>query len=80
MSLYPEVQAKAREELDRAVGDRLPSLSDRPELPYIFAIVQEVLRWVPPFPNGQCRHFRSPLEKLGLIAPLPAPFQDFLTA
>ncbi|KAG8909853.1 hypothetical protein FRC00_009323, partial [Tulasnella sp. 408] len=52
MSLYPEVQAKAREELDRAVGDRLPSLSDRPELPYIFAIVQEVLRWVPPFPNG----------------------------
>ncbi|KAG9048574.1 hypothetical protein FS837_012515 [Tulasnella sp. UAMH 9824] len=52
MSLYPEVQAKAREELDRAVGDRLPSLADRPELPYIFAIVQEVLRWVPPFPNG----------------------------
>lgn len=52
MSLYPEVQVKARAELDRVLGDRLPSLSDRNELPYIFAIVQEVLRWVPPFPNG----------------------------
>lgn len=52
MSLYPEVQAKARAELDRVVGDRLPLLSDRKELPYITAIVQEILRWVPPFPNG----------------------------
>lgn len=52
MSLYPEVQAKARAELERVVGDRLPLLSDRKELPYITAIVQEVLRWVPPFPNG----------------------------
>ncbi|KAJ7274641.1 cytochrome P450 [Mycena rebaudengoi] len=36
LSLYPEVQRKAQEELDRVVGhDRLPSFEDRPNLPSI---------------------------------------------
>ena len=36
MSLYPEVQKKAQEELDRVIGrDRLPELDDRDSLPYI---------------------------------------------
>ncbi|KAJ3874144.1 cytochrome P450, partial [Lentinula edodes] len=40
------VQKKAQEELDRVVGrDRLPNLSDRPNLPYIEAILKEVLHW-----------------------------------
>ncbi|RPD81994.1 CyP450 monooxygenase [Lentinus tigrinus ALCF2SS1-7] len=46
MSLFPNVQKKAREELDVVVGStRLPTLADRPNLPYIGAIVKEVLRW-----------------------------------
>jgi cytochrome P450 len=43
LSLYPKVQKKAQEELDRVVGhDRLPSFEDRPNLPYLNAIVTEV--------------------------------------
>lgn len=53
MQLYPEVQRKAQEELDRVVGtDRLPRLADRPNLPYIEAIIKEVLRWNPVSPLG----------------------------
>ncbi|KAL4808097.1 cytochrome P450 [Aspergillus unguis] len=47
MVLYPEVQRKAQEELDRVVGDRLPRFDDRANLPYIGALVKEVLRWYP---------------------------------
>ncbi len=42
---HPEVQTKAQEEIDRVIGSgRLPDLSDRPKLPYIDAILNEVLR------------------------------------
>jgi len=51
MALNPEVVEKAQEELDRVVGkDRLPEYSDREDLPYIDAVVKEVLRWNPPTP------------------------------
>lgn len=40
--------AKAQQDLDAAVGrKRLPSFEDRPALPYIEAIVEELLRWRP---------------------------------
>ncbi|KXT15288.1 hypothetical protein AC579_4855 [Pseudocercospora musae] len=46
MMLHPEVQQKAREEIERVVGsERLPCLGDRAHLPYIEAVVQEVFRW-----------------------------------
>ncbi|KAF4584991.1 hypothetical protein EYR40_001817 [Pleurotus pulmonarius] len=48
-----EVQSKAQDELDRVVGDkRLPVFSDRDSLPYIDALVKEVLRWNPVAPLG----------------------------
>lgn len=54
MTLHPEVQKRAQEELDLVVGpDRLPSLEDRPNLPYVEAVVKEVLRWNPVGPLGQ---------------------------
>ena len=35
MILYPDVQKKAQEEIDRVVGsDRLPDFQDRKSLPY----------------------------------------------
>lgn len=47
MVLNPEVQEKARQELDRVIGrDRLPSLSDRGKLPYIDRIWYETARHV----------------------------------
>ncbi len=53
MALYPEVQKRAQAELDAVVGrDRLPDFSDSPSLPYINAIVKELLRWHPAAPLG----------------------------
>ena len=47
MCVFPEVQCKAQEELDRIVGkqDRSPNWDDENSLPYIKAVVSEVLRW-----------------------------------
>lgn len=43
---FPEVLAKAWEELDRVVGPhRSPSFDDEANLPYVKAFVKEVLRW-----------------------------------
>jgi len=45
MTLHPESQKRAQAEIDRVIGDqRLPTLSDRPNLPYVNCIVKEVLR------------------------------------
>ena len=53
MSLYPDAQRRAREELDTVIGPtRLPTLADRPNLPYINAIVKEALRWQNVVPLG----------------------------
>ena len=50
---HPEVQSKAHEELDRIIGrNRLPEIEDRKDLPYIDAIVKEVLRLHPVLPLG----------------------------
>ena len=51
MVAHPEVQRRAQNELDTAVGrSRVPTMSDAPNLPYIQAIVKEVLRWRPVLP------------------------------
>ncbi|KAJ3465827.1 hypothetical protein MRS44_006485 [Fusarium solani] len=47
MVLHPEIQEKARSQLDSVIGpDRLPNFSDRASLPYIEHIVQEIYRTV----------------------------------
>ncbi|KAH9983873.1 cytochrome P450 [Russula vinacea] len=51
MTLYPEVQRKAQAEIDSVVGNsRLPDYSDQDALPYIQAVLKEVLRWHPVTP------------------------------
>ena len=48
MSLYPDVQKRAQAEIDAVIGpNRLPTLADRSRLPYVEALVSEVLRWGP---------------------------------
>ncbi|KAI4651751.1 hypothetical protein J4E93_001947 [Alternaria ventricosa] len=48
MAVFPEVQKKVQEELDRVIGgDRLPITSDKASLPYIEAVVKETHRWHP---------------------------------
>jgi len=51
MVLNPKAMKKAQEELDRVVGKgELPDYSHKERLPYIDALVKEVLRWNPPLP------------------------------
>lgn len=51
MALFPEVQRKAQHELDAVLGEKqLPQFHDRDNLPYINALVKEVLRWHPVVP------------------------------
>ena len=46
MALNPEVMSKAQAEIDRVTKvERLPTLDDRPELPYIDGVVKEVYRY-----------------------------------
>ncbi|THH08829.1 hypothetical protein EW145_g2435 [Phellinidium pouzarii] len=51
MTLSPEVVRRAQEEIDLVVGlDRLPTIEDRPNLPYLECIVKEVFRFNPAVP------------------------------
>jgi len=53
MVLNPDVQKKAQAELDAVIGsDRLPTLADRESLPYVNALLLEVLRWNTVAPTG----------------------------
>jgi cytochrome P450 len=53
MTLHPGAQERAHEELDCIVGrDRLPTFEDRESLPYVNALLKEVLRWFPVGPVG----------------------------
>ncbi|KAF9463803.1 OrdA protein [Collybia nuda] len=53
MVLNSDVQKKAQAEIDSVIGnDRLPGLADRPHLPYVNAVLTEVLRWNSVAPTG----------------------------
>lgn len=52
MVVFPEVQIKAQEEIDRVCGDRLPTMEDEPKLQYIRGCVKESMRWMPAVPLG----------------------------
>jgi len=58
MVLYPDVQKHAQAEIDSVIGmDRLfPTFEDRASLPYVEAILREVLRWHPIVPLGDLRY------------------------
>ncbi|KAI0743121.1 cytochrome P450 [Daedaleopsis nitida] len=47
MARFPEIQKRAQAEVDAVLGGkRLPTMADRPRLPYVDAVLSEVLRWV----------------------------------
>ncbi|KAL4259703.1 cytochrome P450 family protein [Pleurotus pulmonarius] len=52
MLLHPEVQMKGQREVDSCSRSRLPSFEDLPQMPYVQAIMLEVLRWQAVFPLG----------------------------
>ncbi|KZV67278.1 cytochrome P450 [Peniophora sp. CONT] len=51
MILYPGVQKRAQDELDAVIGrTRAPTFADMHQLPYICAMVKELIRWRPATP------------------------------
>ncbi|KAM0507798.1 hypothetical protein ACHAQF_003637 [Verticillium nonalfalfae] len=54
MATRPEAQARAREEIDGVCTNgaalRLPQMADLPAMPYVSAMIKEVLRWRPTVP------------------------------
>ena len=67
MLLNPEVQEKAQAQIDAVVGkDRLPTIADRPLLPFIDATLWETLRYSPITPL--CEQVLS-LDLLLLLIP-----------
>ncbi|OQD76085.1 hypothetical protein PENDEC_c005G00753 [Penicillium decumbens] len=57
MLLFPEVQRKAHEEIDKVVGpDRLPEMDDLANLQYIRGCMKETLRWMPTTILGAVPH------------------------
>ncbi|KAI0763593.1 cytochrome P450 [Trametes elegans] len=70
LSLHPEVQEKARAELDIVVGrHRLPDFDDRDSLVYIDAIVKETLRWHIVVPLGVSHRVMEDDEFHGYFLP-----------
>lgn len=81
MALHPDVQAKAQAQIDDIVGrERLPSLDDYERLPYIRAIMKELLRWRGIGPLGRFPNFIAPkcqiIDKLSGV-PHAAATDDF---
>src|ERR1700733_8292700 len=53
MVLHPDAQSRAQSEIDSVVGTgRLPNFGDETSLPYVSALVEEVMRWHPVAPVG----------------------------
>ncbi|KAI0081468.1 cytochrome P450 [Panus rudis PR-1116 ss-1] len=51
MAMYPEAQKRAQKHVDAVLGqERLALPEDRPSLPYVDALIREVLRWKPSVP------------------------------
>ena len=70
MARFPGAQRRAHAELDAVVGTRrLPKLSDHHSLPYITALVKEVLRWHSPDPVGSPRQVVADDEYGGYLIP-----------
>ncbi|KAK4555007.1 hypothetical protein LTR86_007773 [Recurvomyces mirabilis] len=49
---YPQYQPILHEEVDRVLGDRMPTFEDMADMPVLRAFIRETLRWRPPVPTG----------------------------
>lgn len=70
MSLHPDVQRKAQDELDQVVGPkRLPEFDDHDSLVYIQATQLEAMRWMPVTPIGLPHRVLRDDEYKGYLIP-----------
>jgi cytochrome P450 len=74
MTLHPDIQRRAQAEIDEVVGkDRPPTPEDRERLPYVCAVIKEVMRFVPVTRLGEilstlCLYYIHSLSQAFLIA------------
>ena len=47
LAAHPAIEAKVHAELDRVLGERLPTVADLPNLPYLKQVIDETLRRYP---------------------------------
>ncbi|KAF2154543.1 cytochrome P450 [Myriangium duriaei CBS 260.36] len=62
---HPLVQQKAQEEIDTVLEGKAPTLSDMPKLPYLRAVICEVMRWKPNVPTGVAHEVEADQEYNG---------------
>lgn len=79
MASHPEVQKKAQAEIDAVVGkNRLPTVSDKGKMPYVRALITEVLRWHPVVPLGELIKIVLSVDQWTIrISPFSVPRRDF---
>jgi hypothetical protein len=67
---FPEVQAKAQEEIDHVVGsNRLPEMADLVHLPYVNALIKETHRFRPVLPTGVPHAAFKDIQYKGYLIP-----------
>ncbi|KAH9942871.1 cytochrome P450 [Amylocystis lapponica] len=70
MAMNPEKQRLAQVEIDQIVGTgRLPTISDRPHLPYVNALIKETMRWHPVTPLSVARRSAEEAMYQGYLIP-----------
>ncbi|QGA15047.1 hypothetical protein EYB26_002703 [Talaromyces marneffei] len=68
--LNPAAAKRAQQEIDTIVGpDRLPQVDDAPEMPFMEALIEEVLRWQPVTPLGAPHSTDTDQEYMGYRIP-----------
>ncbi|TFY79263.1 hypothetical protein EWM64_g4749 [Hericium alpestre] len=70
LALNPTVQANAQAEIDGVVGrSRLPTFDDRPDLPYVGAVIREVMRSHQALPLSVVRTVEKDDAYMGMSIP-----------
>jgi cytochrome P450 len=70
MIKFPEVQRRGQQEIDDVIGtQRLPVFADRQRLPYVDAMVKELLRWFPVTPIGTAHNVDEDIDYAGYKIP-----------
>ncbi|KAH7047314.1 putative cytochrome P450 [Macrophomina phaseolina] len=74
MTMFPDVQKKAQQEVDRVVGpDRLPDDTDAANLPYVRQVIQETHRWLTAVPLGLIHATTEPVTWGQYVIPAGTP-------